>query len=244
MPGNHRIIQITITEDGDKQVQLLAGSPNGESGDANGTGAAARFNCPSGLALDGDTLYVADTENNKIKKINVATQLVTTLTLTGRQLSQPSGLALDGNGNLYVAEAGGNCISKINTSTGRVELLAGDGTADYADGKNPSMVKFNEPAGLAYHDGSLFVADMGNHCVRRIRMTNIGTGIVVSTLAGDATVQGAVPGWFADGIGTVAQFTRPIGVAVYNGDVYVTDAFSPHASFLIRKLTADYEVED
>jgi DNA-binding beta-propeller fold protein YncE len=239
--GNHRIIQITISEDGDKQVRLLAGSPDGDSGDVDGTGSDARFKFPSGLALDGNTLYVADTENNKIKKINIANQEVSTLDLTGASLplKKPSGLALDGSGNLYVAEAGGNRISKITLSTGDISVCAGAGTAGYKDSPYPFIAQFREPAGLAYHDGSLFVADMGNYCVRRVNLTTQ----VVSTLAGYATVNDPEtdpPGWFENGIGTTAKFTRPIGIAVYNGDVYVTDAFSPEAPFLVRKLTAIY----
>ena len=237
---NHRIIKIEIDPaNSTRHMSVLAGS--GSSGTANGVGTVAQFNSPSGLARDGNILYVADRENNCIRTVNITTGAVSTLTLS-KSLRKPSGLALDGNGYLYAAELEGHCISKIKLATSRVERVFGtESDAGYVDSKYFFRAKFNQPTGLAYHEGSLFVADMGNHCVRRI---NIDSG-VVSTLAG-APPEGDEeegPRETEDGIGNEATFAFPIGIAVYDDDVYVTDAFSTEASFLIRKLTADYEVE-
>jgi sugar lactone lactonase YvrE len=129
---------------------------------------------------------------------------------------------VDGEGNVFVADAGDHRIRKI-TPQGHVSTLAGTGVPGYQEGEG-AVAQFHDPRGLAVdRDGNVFVADRGNHRIRKI--TPQGR---VSTLAGTGVIG------YQDGEGTVAQFKSPIGVAVDgNGNVIVADA----QNHRIRKVT-------
>ena len=212
-------------------VTTLAGS--GASGSTNGTGTAASFSRPAAVAVDGSgNVYVADAGDNTIRKITPAGE-VTTLagsgvrgsangTGTAASFSEPFGVAVDGSGNVYVGEYGNNAIRKI-TPAGEVTTLAGSGGAGAADGMG-TAASFNGPQGVAVDgSGNVYVADIGNHKIRKI--TPAGE---VTTLAGSGG-SGA-----ADGMGTAASFYYPRGVAVDgSGNVYVGDTFNKK----IRKIT-------
>ncbi len=135
---------------------------------------------------------------------------------------QPEGVAVDAYGNVFVADKYNHCIRKI-TAAGSVQLLAGDGINGFADG-DKSLAKFNLPYDVAVDaNGNVFVADFGNHSIRKITPSGI-----VSTLAGNGT-----PG-FMDGVGSTARFNYPIGVAVdVNGNVFVADGSNNR----IRKIS-------
>ena len=126
-------------------------------------------------------------------------------------LDYPSGVAVDGAGNVYVADTVNHRIRKITTS-GVVSTLAGSGTSGYTDGTGTSA-QFKHPIGVAVDGaGNVYVADQENHRIRKIT-----TSGVVSTLAGSTY-------GYTDGTGTSAQFDYPIGVAVDGaGNVYVAD---------------------
>lgn len=135
----------------------------------------------------------------------------------------PSGVALDGRGNLYVADTGNHAIRKI-APDGTVSTLAGSGVAGFADGQG-ALAQFNGPVGVAVDkDGVVYVADTYNDRIRRIAPD--GT---VSTLAGTGR-----PG-FADGSGAVAQFDTPCGIAVGKDGVYVADSRND----AVRRIGAD-----
>jgi sugar lactone lactonase YvrE len=219
--GNYLIRAITPAG----VVSSLAGS--GTYGYANGIGTAAEFNVPVGVAVDGaGNLYVADDENNRIRTIVIAIGDVATLAGDGTPFAfadgigtsarfySPTGVALDGAGNLYVADSRNHRIRKIVIATGDVTTIAGSGTAGFADGPG-AAAQFNEPSGVAVDGaGNLYVADYNNH---RIRKIVIASGDV-TTLAGDGTAG------FADGTLTAAQFNYPYGVAVDGaGNLYVAD---------------------
>lgn len=207
-------------------VTTLAGS--GTRGFADGTGAAAEFNYPEGIAVDASgNVYVADDSNERIRKISPSGD-VTTLagsgtagladgTGTAAQFDSPDGIVVDSSGNVYVAEAGTNRIRKV-TANGVVTAFVGAvparGSGGYADGTG-TAAKFLDPFGLATDSsGNIYVADTNNHRIREV--TPAG---VVSTLAGSGTAA------FADGTGTAAQFNYPGGVAVdSSGAVYVADS--------------------
>ncbi|AYA38920.1 hypothetical protein D3Y59_11950 [Hymenobacter oligotrophus] len=235
--------------DGTNWVNLTTGTPvayvnvvstlaGGSIGYADGTGTAARFFVPWGIAYDGSAnLYVADSENNRIRKIVVATGEVTTLagngnagavngTGTAAEFYLPRGIAYH-NGNLYVAEYGAHRIRRIAAATGVVTSYAGSTNASLGstDGLG-SLARFDSPTALACDaSGTLYVADLGNNRIRKI--TGATTG-VVTTLAGSS--QG-----MTDGTGTAAQFSGPIGVACdASGNVYVADA----GNHRIRKIVA------
>jgi sugar lactone lactonase YvrE len=228
--GNHTVRKVTPAG----VVTTLAGTA-GSSGSTDGTGADARFREPYGVAVDGDgNLYVADTYNQTVRKVTPA-GVVTTLAGTAgssgsadgtgadARFSYPSGVAVDGDGNVYVADR--NYTVRKITPSGVVTTLAGAaGSYGSTDGTGADA-RFSDPDGVAVDgDGNVYVADKSNHTVRKI--TPAG---VVTTLAGAAGSYG-----LADGTGPLARFTSPDAVAVDgDGNLYVTDR-NNHA---IRKIT-------
>lgn len=212
-------------------VSTLAGSTTPDAVD--GTGSAASFFHPKGVAVDANgNVYVADTENNEIRKITPA-GVVTTLagqinagsndgTGRGASFNWPTGVAVDANGNVYVADYGNNKIRKI-TPGGVVTTLAGSNASGSADGIGPAA-SFRYPSDIAVDASSnVYVADTGNNEIRKITPAGI-----VTTPAG-TTAKGS-----ADGVGNAASFYGPYGVAVdANGNVYVAD----RSNHEIRKVT-------
>ena len=174
-------------------VTTLAGS--GTAGSANGTGAAATFYSPSGVAVDAaGNVYVADDGNNMIRKIN-SSGLVSTL---ASSFSFPSGVAIDAVGNVYVSDQGTQSIRKISPS-GVVSALAGSGAPGSANGTG-AAASFNQPIGVAVDAaGNVYVGDEGNNLIREI-----SPSAVVSTLAGGGI------GFATNGAGTVASFAHPL----------------------------------
>lgn len=227
-----------ITPDG--AVTTWAGSP-GSFGSTDGTGAAARFYSPFGVAVDtAGNVYVADSLNSVVRKIT-AGGVVTTLAGTARsrgsadgtgsaaRFDQPFGIAVDANGNVYVSDATANAIRKI-TPAGVVSTFAGlAGAGGSTDGIGTSA-RFVVPYGVAVDTtGTVFVVDHGNHTIRRI--TSAG---IVTTLAGTAGSAGST-----DGSGAAARFKYPSGVAVdRQGNVFVADTDNQ----VIRQITSSGEV--
>jgi sugar lactone lactonase YvrE len=208
---------------------VLVSGQLGGSGNVDGTGAAARFGTPSDVASDGaGNLYVVDQSNNTIRKIVLATGVVTTLAGTpgtrgsadgtgpAAQFWHPRGIVSDGVGNLLVSDTNNNTIRKIVIATGAVTTVAGTaGTRGSADGTG-AAASFYFPLGLATDGtGNLYVADQGNSTIRKIVLA---TG-VVTTLAGTATANG-----LQDGTGAAALFSTPSALAADGaGNLYVAD---------------------
>jgi len=216
-------------------VSTLAGAAP-QFGSADGTGSAARFNLPAGLATDSaGNVYVADTRNETIRKITPAA-VVSTLAGAAPQFGSvdgigsaarfnfPAGIATDTAGNVYVADGENSTIRKV-TPAGVVSTLAGTaGEVGPADGIG-SAARFVYPQGVATDSaGNVYVADTSNYTIRKIT-----PGGVVSTLAGSALRSGS-----ADGIGSDARFNEPQGLATdLAGNVYVADT----ENHTIRKIT-------
>ncbi len=213
----------------------FAGMP-GADGSVDGTGTAARFSNPNGVAVDASgNIYVADATNNTIRKITstgVVTTLAGTAGLSGNsngtgsaaRFSNPTGVTVDGNGNVYVADQNNHTIRMV-TPAGVVVTLAGSaGIAGNADGSG-SLAGFDHPAGVAVDThGNVYVADRNNHTLRKVT-----PGGVVGTLAGSPGSYGS-----ADGNGSNARFYNPNGVAVdVAGHVFVADS----SNSTIRKVT-------
>ena len=220
--GNNTIRKITPAG----VVTTLAGSP-GIAGSTDGTGSAALFNTPIGVAVDASgNVYVSDRDNYTVRKISPAGN-VTTLagsagiasatdgTGDGARFVFPGGIAVDASGNVYVGDGG--TLRKI-TSAGVVTTLAGSNTAPpggvYNDGIG-SAAHFDYLAGLAVDtSGNVYGADYSACLIRKI--TPAG---VVTTLAGSSGMFGST-----DGVGSAARFSFPAGIAVdASGNVYVGD---------------------
>ena len=250
--ANHVIRQIDVAT---QAVSTLAGTA-GSSGNANGTGSVARFSSPRGISYSApDTtytqgrLFVADSANQTIRQINVATQVVTTLAGTtgssgstdgtgnAASFSSPWGIsysAPDGSyaqGRLFVADTFNNTIRQIDLATQAVTTLAGtagsmgsaDGTGIAARFDAPRGISYSAPDG-SYPQGRLFVVDANNRTIRQI---DVATK-VVSTLAGTAGSSGST-----NGTGSAARFSNPLGIgysapdATYTqGRLFVADSFN------------------
>jgi sugar lactone lactonase YvrE len=223
---NHKVRKVTAAG----VVTTLAGS--GFSGSNEGVGLAASFDLPSGVAVDSSgNVYVADTGNNKIRKITAA-GVVTTLAGSGVQGStdatgtnasfcQPQGVAVDSSGNVYIADTVNNKIRKV-TSAGVVSTLAGINSSQDGIG---AAATFYLPQGVAVDSsGSVYVAEWGGNKIRKVTAAG-----VVTTLAGSGQ------GGSTDATGTNASFSSPSGVAVDSGgNVYVADS----GNNKIRKVTS------
>jgi len=201
------------------RVDTMAGATTGY---ANGKGVAAQFNTPKGLAVDAaGNVFVADTLNHIIRKITPAGDVSTIAgtgvagfadgSVTSAQFDGPTGIAVGSDGTIYVADTNNNRIRAISTSD-QVTTLSGTGEAGFTDGV-VTAVRFNKPAGLALDAaGILYVADWGNHRVRKVSMD--GSAITLANFSG---------------------VSAPSGVTVSSdGIVYVADA----GAHLIRKVTA------
>ena len=217
-------------------VTTFAGTA-GLTGSTDATGAAARFKNPSGVATDSaGNVYVADFNNNAIRKITpagVVTTLAGTAGTTGStdatgaaaRFNYPSSLACDLAGNVYVVDEGNNTIRTI-TPAGVVTTLAGTAGQSGSTDATGAAARFSFPWGIACDSGgTLYVTDYSNDTIRKI--TPAG---VVTTLAGTAGQVGS-----ADGTGAAAQFWGPLCVAFDpSGTLYVTDS----GNNTIRKVTA------
>ena len=204
-------------------VTTLAGSGTRDSID--GTGTAASFYYPAGIALDGSgNLYVVDCGTSDLRKITPA-GVVSTLAGSDGSQSQdgtgmeasfylPQGIAVDSSGDFYVADTGSHLIRKV-TSDVVVTTFAGVWkTAGSTDGQR-AEASFNGPTAIAVNgSGDVYVSDSGNHTIRKID----GDGLV-TTLAGFPGDDGLV-----DGTGPEARFKEPRGIAVDGGgNIYVCD---------------------
>lgn len=199
-------------------VTTFAGSSSAY-GWADGTGSAARFGGPEGVAAsaNGD-LYVVESSNCAVRKVT-SSGVVTTVVGPGcvaSGLSVPQGIAVDSAGTIYIADTGDHRVKKV-TAGGAVSTLAGDGNPGAIDATGTSA-SFNSPRDVAVDaSGNVYVADLGNCTIRKITAAG-----VVTTIAGSAGVCGA------------ASLYAPYGVAVDgSGNVYVADS----GNQVIRKIT-------
>lgn len=198
--NGHRVRKIEISTG---VVSTVAG--DGTPGSANGTGTAATFFNPRGITTDGTFLFVGDTGNHLIRKIEISTGVVTTLAGstsgyldaigTAAQFDSVTGITTDGT-FVYVADGNNHRIRRIEISSGVVTTVAGS-TAGYLDGIG-AAAQFNGPRGITTDGSNLFINEVFN---RRVRKIEIGSGIV-TTIAGDGTAG------FLDGTGTAVQFNN------------------------------------
>lgn len=203
-------------------VSTLAGLA-GSSGLVDGSATEARFQRPRAVTKVGLSLFVIDSNNNKIREINIPTGDVVTKEINSKStdgsaaiatFNRPADITTDGT-NLYVADAGNSSIRKIVISTGAVSTLAGK--SGYAGSVNATGIqaRFNYPTGITTDGTNLYVADEHN---RTIRIVEISTGNT-TTLAGTAGITGS-----ADGTGPAARFDSPNHITTDGINLYVTDS--------------------
>ena len=213
------------------------GSP-GYTGDG-GLATAAELRDPHGLTFDSsDNLYIADSQNDVIRRVDATTGIITTIAGTGTagysgdggaataaRLYLPHGLAFDSSGNLYIADRNNNRIRKVNT-LGVISTYAGSGgISDSGNGGLAILADLDDPYDVVVDiEDTLYVADTQNDWVRQIDAT---TTIITQT-AGNGS-----PGYNGTGIdATTAEMHDPSGLAYYNGDLYIAD----RNNHLIRKV--------
>ena len=232
--GNYRIRRVDST--GTITTVVATGTPGGRYGSFGFL--QAQIARPVGVAVDSaGNLYIADTWSNRILKID-PTGTITTVAGTGQsgfgedggpavqaQLYRPTGVAVDGSGNLYIADSGNYRIRKVD-STGTITTVAGTGQSGFdGDGGPAVQAQLRSPAGVAVDgSGNLYIADRDNHRIRKVDPT--GT---ITTVAGTGQ-----SGFGGDGGPAVqAQFARPTGVAVDgSGNLYIADS----GNYRIRKV--------
>ena len=216
---------------------LLAGG-SGLPGSADGSGSAARFRNPGCLALDAaGNVLVADTGNHTIRRIALDGTVTTLAGSPGvagavdavgslARFNAPFGLAVTGTGGVYISDSQNHTI-RFMAANGTVSTYAGMAGLPGGTNGSPASAQFNQPNGLALApNGTLYVADYGNSCVRAI-----SPSAGVTTFAGQSGTHG-----FIDANGTAALFYQPVGIAVDSGGVlWLTDTHN-HA---IRRITAD-----
>ncbi|MEK6289248.1 MAG: NHL repeat-containing protein [Acidobacteriota bacterium] len=212
---SNRIRRIRV----DGRVETIAGSTEGF---ADGDAMRAQFNTPSGIAIDKNgNLIIADTSNNRVRKLSSDGRSVSTIAGSGvagfrdgpateAEFDGPIGIATDRHGNIFVADTYNDCIRRISTD-GQVTTIAGTGAPGYGDGQSASA-SFDTPSGIAIDErGDIFVADTGNHAVRKI--TELGE---VTTVAGRTAAD--------DGHGNEVRLNNPVGISVtHDGFLFISD---------------------
>jgi sugar lactone lactonase YvrE len=224
------------------RITTIAGTgTQGFSGDT-APATAATFDSPQGLALDtANNLYIADTHNHCIRKLNLTTGILTTIAgtnpgfsgdnalATAAQLNLPTALAIDTANNLYLADTGNHRIRKISAATGIITTIAGTGTQSFSgDAGLATSAAIDSPTGLVFDTANnLYIADTHNHRIRKITTT---TGII-TTIAGTGA-----PGYSGDtAAATTATLALPHGLTIDPaGNLYLADT----ANHRIRRIDA------
>jgi hypothetical protein len=226
--GHHRVLEVTLA---DGRVRRVFGS--GQEGFADGSSSSAQFRGPQGLALAGDVLYVADTENHAIRRVDLTSGRVETAAGTGEQalrfqeggaarevpLSSPWDLVTYGD-RLYVAMAGFHQIWELNLTRRTVFPWAGTGGEDLLDGPRRAAL-FAQPSGLAIDPsaGKLYVADSEASAVRAV---DLGADGQVRTIVG----QGLFDFGDQDGVGAAVRLQHPLGLALQDRLLYLADTYN------------------
>ena len=224
--SNHNRIVVASLEG---EVRQVIGS--GEAGLQDGDLQSACFDHPQGLALDGDVLYVADTENHAIRKVDLARGMVETVAGTGRQarghgaggealssdLSSPWDLTLH-DGTLYIAMAGTHQLWALDLKEKRVGPYAGNGREAPVDGPLLSA-SLDQPSGITTDGNVLYFADSEASAIRSADLS--GDGRVTTIVGLDLFVFGDV-----DGTGDAVRLQHPQGIHFHDGVLYIADTYN------------------
>lgn len=214
------------------QINHIAGSGGAAFSGDGGSASAAGLNLPQGVAVDGGgNLYIADTANNRVRRVDAATGIISTVAGNGQQgfagdgalavnaeLKLPEGIAVDIYGNLWIADTGNSVIREVTASTGNITTVAGNGTPGFAGNGGPATsAELNLPAAIVVDAaGDLFIADTANNRVRRVDHATQ----IITTFAGTGSTGFTSYG----GLATATSLSAPQGIALDStGDVYVSD---------------------
>jgi sugar lactone lactonase YvrE len=254
--GNQRIRRVDAST---KIITTIAGTGvAGFSGD-NGPATDAQLSGPSGIsyAIVGgeECLYVADTGNQRIRRIDISTGIITTVAGTGvatydpnddvngnlavlSSLNNPQGVFADTKGNLYIADTANNRIRYVNGTSNAITTVAGYGTAGYSGDTYYAVspnVQLNQPVACALVTSPaavLYIADTQNYVVRSV---SLSTGVIY-TAAGNHTY-GYVGGFVA---ANSAEFTQIYGVYPANGIIFITDSNNNRMRYLYGGYVYDW----
>jgi len=224
--NHHRVLVVSIP---DGAVVEIIGQ--GGVGLKDGSFEEAQFNRPQGIVVDGQTAYVADTENHAVRKIDLVAKTVTTLagngtqapqfniTGTGKavQLNSPWDLLVQ-NGKLYIAMAGPHQIWTLDLKTLEARPYAGSGREDIVDGPLRDAA-FAQPSGITTDGSTLYVADSEVSGVRAVPLQASGD---VETIVG----KGLFDFGDVDGTGKEVRLQHPIGILYHDGALYVADTYN------------------
>lgn len=231
--SNHNRIVIS-TLDG-KLIDVIG---NGQIGAKDGSYSEASFDHPQGMALDGDVLYVADTENHLLRTVNLKTKTVSTLAGTGMQsrrrtfggtlkstaLNSPWDLEIV-DGTLVIAMAGPHQLWSHEIGTNDIGVFAGTGREDIIDGPHDQSA-LAQPSGISSDGEFIYVADSEGSSIRKVSVDPKGT---VTTIVGAHDLpSGRTLFEFGDrdGVGSEARLQHPLGVHYSDGKVFVADAYN------------------
>ncbi len=236
-----------IADFGNQRVRRVAGGTistvagNGAfkySGDG-AAATSASLDVPMGVAVDSrGNLYIADAQNHRVRRVNAATGVITTVAGNGvqgfggdngpaasAQLDEPRGVAVDANDNIYIADKGNFRVRRVSAA-GTITTVAGGGNAFPGDNGPATSAQISAFGVALDRNNNLFIADRANH---RIRMVSVSSG-VITTVAGGGTV---FPG--DGGPATSAALNNPAAVAVdASGNIYIADTLSNR----IRRVTS------
>lgn len=221
--ANSRNNTIEAIDPASKSLRIVAGKLF-QQGSNDGTGDSARFNSPDGMTINGQNLYLCDTNNSDIRQISVSGTVTTvagTANIAGTEdgtgsaahFNLPTQIATDGT-SLYVADSGNSSIRRITLADFKVKTIAGQsGTAGKTEGGADKSL-FSGPRGIAVDKKAIYVADTGNDVIRMIDISSLQT----STLAGTGEEGDK------DGPAMEAQFNNPGAICTDGAFLYVLDA--------------------
>ncbi len=226
-------------------ITTIAGGGTSGLGDG-GQATDASLNYPSGIVLDAaGNLYIADNNNNRIRKVN-SLGIITTIAgngtngysgdggqATNAELNIPTRVALDNSGNLYISDLFNNVIRTVNSS-GIINTIIGGGSSGLGDGGEATACELDHPDGINFDvTGNFYIADVYNN---RVRMVN--TLGIISTVVGDGT-----QGFSGDGgQATAAELYDPIGVSFdASGNMYIAEYYNNRIRKVTKSQTAGIE---
>jgi len=228
---NHRVRRVDAKTG---LISTLAGVGQPRFSGDGGPSVNAGLNEPAALSVHGTRVYIADQSNNRVRMIDVATEIITTVAGTGlagyngdgmpateASLAGPSGLAVGADGTLYIADTFNGRIRGVDPTTGMISTVAGDGgDYRYQGPTETSSGSLSRPSGISLdRDGNLLITDSDNHLVRRWERA---TGRI-DRIAGTGEASGGGDG----GPALEAGLSYPFGIVVdANGRVLVADTFN------------------